>query len=225
MSPTRTIGCPSRATKTLGEKVDPLTTIGIRYYRETYVPYWDPEQGFRLDCNAALGLPLFGEDDVSGMAWGQASWVTAPPEGMGWFSDVKFGLRAFAGIGFPRNGRLFTLGGSQLFRGFDYAECQGSCMWVGSAEVRLPVCPHADVDLFDRIVRIENIYVVPFYDVGDMYVNHETVGGVAHALGLGLRFDLSFFRFLERATLRLDAAQAINSNTGVQFWFGLQQAF
>jgi hypothetical protein len=208
-----------------GEKIDPLATIGVRYFRETYVPYWDPEMGFRLDGNAALGLPLFGEDQFSGLAWGTASWVTAPPEGLGWFSDVKLALRAYGGIGFPKNGRLFTLGGSMLFRGFDEAERQGSCMWVGSAELRLPVCPNLDWDFLDRMVRLENIYLAPFYDVGDIYANHHSVGPLANALGVGLRLDLSFFRFLERATLRFDVAQAIDANTGPQFWFGLQNAF
>jgi hypothetical protein len=74
-------------------------------------------------------------------------------------------------------------------------------------------------------VRIENIYLAPFYDVGDMYINHHSQGPVAHALGLGIRGDISFFRFLERSTLRIDIAQAIHSDTGVQFWFGLMQPF
>lgn len=216
---------PEPRNKFLGEKIDPLTTIGIRYFRETYVPYWDPEMGFRIDGSAALGLPVFGEEKLSGLAWAQASWVTAPPEGLGWWSDVKFAVRGLAGIGFPKNARLFTLGGAQLFRGFDWSERQGSCMWIGSAEVRLPVCPHLNVDLLDRIVRIENIYLAPFYDVGDMYINHNSQGPVAHALGIGIRGDISFFRFLDRTTLRIDIAQAINTDTGVQFWFGLMQPF
>jgi hypothetical protein len=216
---------PDPRNKLLGEKVDPLTTVGVRYFRETYVPYWDPEMGFRVDANAALGLPLFGQDEWAGFAWAQASWVTAPPEGLGWLSDVKFAVRALGGIGFPKNARLFTLGGAQLFRGFDMSERQGSCMWVGSVEARLPVCPHVDIDLFDRIVRIENIYLAPFYDVGDIYINHQSQGPVANALGIGIRADLSFFRFLERSTIRLDIAQAIHTDTGVQFWFGLMQPF
>ena len=50
-------------------------------------------------------------------------------------------------------------------------------------------------------------------------------GQVAHALGAGVRLDVAVFSFIERATLRLDAAKTLNDNTPFQFWFGLQHAF
>lgn len=208
-----------------GERIDPLATVGVRYYRETMVPYWDPETGYRLDMNASLGLPLLGEDKLSGMAWGQASRVISPLEGLGWFSDIKFAVRAFGGVGFPKNGRLYTLGTGTLFRGFDQAERQGNCMWVGSVEVRIPTHADLDWDFADRIVRIKNFYLAPFYDVGDIYLNNKSVGGIAHAAGLGIRADVAFFSFLERATIRLDVAKAINAPSSVQYWFGLSQPF
>ena len=208
-----------------GERIDPLTTIGLRYYRETMVPYWDAEAGYRLDLNAALGMPLFGEDHLSGMAWGQASGVTAPPEGMGWFSDVKFAARVFLGAGFPKNGRLFTMGSGALFRGFNQSERQGSCLWVGSLEVRVPTHADLDWDIADRIVRIKNFYLAPFYDVAEIYLDKKSVGGIAHAVGVGIRADVAFFSFLERATIRLDIAKAIDSDAPVQFWFGLSHPF
>lgn len=210
----------------MGEEIDPLTTVGVRYYHETMVPYWDAEDGYRLDVNAALGMPLFGEDEWSGMVWGQYSYVLAPPEGLGWFSDVKLALRAFGGAGFPKNARLFALGGGQMFRGFDTAERQGSCLWIGSVEVRLPIHRDLDLDFLDHMVRLKNVYVAPFYDIGDIYLNGRSLGPVAHAVGLGLRFDVAFFSFLERATLRFDIAQPLKSTTNsTQFWFGLQQPF
>ena len=49
------------AGRELGEEIDPLTTVGVRYYRETMIPYWDPETGYRLDLNGAVGMPLWGE--------------------------------------------------------------------------------------------------------------------------------------------------------------------
>jgi hypothetical protein len=98
-------------------------------------------------------------------------------------------------------------------------------MWVGSVEVRLPVCHHLELDLADRLVRIENINIAPFYDIGDMYVDGRTLGPVAHAVGAGICFDLSFLRFLERATLRFDFAQAIGQDTNLQVWFNLQHPF
>jgi hypothetical protein len=82
-----------------------------------------------------------------------------------------------------------------------------------------------DVDFLDRILRVKNVYVAPFYDVGDAYLDGHSLGPVAHALGIGLRFDVAFFSFLERATVRFDVAKTIGLGTAVQYWFGLQQPF
>ena len=82
-----------------------------------------------------------------------------------------------------------------------------------------------DLDLFDRLIRIEHIFVAPFYDVGDMYVDGRSLGPVAHAVGVGVAFDLSFLRFLERATLRFDFAQTVGQDTNPQVWFNLQHPF
>jgi hypothetical protein len=67
--------------------------------------------------------------------------------------------------------------------------------------------------------------MVGFYDVGEVFQNGRSVDGVAHALGAGLRVDISLFSFIERMTLRFDVAKTINASTPVQLWFGIQQAF
>ncbi|HKB39689.1 MAG TPA: hypothetical protein VKD72_24850, partial [Gemmataceae bacterium] len=108
---------------------------------------------------------------------------------------------------------------------YDVFERQGSCMWVASVEVRLPVKREVDLDVADRIMRLKNVYVAPFLDVGDMYLDRHSLGPVAYAVGVGIRLDVAFFSFLERATIRFDIAQAIDSNLGPQFWFGVQQPF
>ena len=90
---------------------------------------------------------------------------------------------------------------------------------------RLALGTDLDWDFADRIIRIKNMYLAPFYDVGDIYLDSKSVGGIAHALGVGIRADVMFFSFLERATIRLDVAKAINSNASVQYWFGLSQPF
>jgi hypothetical protein len=206
-------------------KIDPLTALGLHYRRDTQTPYWDPNTGTRVDGSVALGMPLFGENRWSGLAWGQASWVTELPEELGLGSDVTIAFRAGGAVGLPKNGRLFAMGGNMWFRGFDVFERQGSCMWVASVEVRVPVKREVDFDVADRLVRLKNFYVAPFYDVGDMYLDRHSQGPVAHAVGVGLRFDVAFFSFLERAMIRFDIAQAIDSNLGPQFWFGIQQPF
>jgi hypothetical protein len=48
---------------------------------------------------------------------------------------------------------------------------------------------------------------------------------VAHGVGAGLRLDLAWFSFVERTILRLDVAKAVNADTPVQVWFGVQHPF
>jgi hypothetical protein len=205
--------------------IDPLTTVGLHYRRDTRIPYWDPEVGTLIDGNVALGLPLFGENHWSAMAWGQASWVMAFPNEVAWWTDARLALRVGAAVGLPKNARLFPMGGNLWYRGFDVFERQGSCLWLASVEVRLPLKRDVDIDFVDRLLRLKNVYIAPFYDVGDVYLDGKSLGPVAHAVGLGFRFDVAFFSFLERATIRLDVAQTIGLDTRPQFWFGLQQPF
>jgi hypothetical protein len=206
--------------------IDPLTTLGVHYRRDTRIPYWDPEMGTLIAGNAALGLPVFGENRWSAMAWGQASWTTTLPDGLEFFgSDTKLAFRVGGAVGLPKRARLFPMGGNLWYRGFDVFERQGSCLWLASVELRVPVKRDVRFELVDRILRLNNVYLAPFYDVGDVYVNGHSLGPVAHAVGLGFRFDVSFFSFLERATVRLDVAQTIGMDTRTQFWFGMQQPF
>ena len=55
-------------------------------------------------------------------------------------------------------------------------------------------------------------------------MNH-SVGPVAHGVGVGLGLDVAWFSFVERTLLRFDIAKAVNLDTGIQMWFGVQQAF
>src|SRR5262249_27293654 len=125
----------------------------------------------------------------------------------------------------PNNGDYFTLGGSTLFRGFDLDERQGSAVWVASLEWRVPLVQRVNWDLCDHVVGIRNIYVAPFYDVGNAYVNGHEVGPVAHAVGAGLRVNVALFSLIERSTLRFDFAKTLNSSTPWQFWFGFTVPF
>jgi hemolysin activation/secretion protein len=125
----------------------------------------------------------------------------------------------------PDRGQFFAQGGGTLFRGFDLAERQGSMMWVGNLELRYPLAEHVAWDCLDHVVGARGLWLAAFYDVGDVYVSGRSVGGVAHAVGAGLRMDIALFSFIERATIRFDAAKTINANTPFQFWFGMQHAF
>lgn len=206
-------------------EIDPLTTLGYHYRHDTRVPYWAPEYGYYLDGNLALGLPLFGENRWSGLAWGQAAYTWSIPTNRDWWNDITFAARVGAAVGLPKNGRLFTLGGDRWFRGFDVFERQGSCMWVASLEARIPVKRDIDFEVMDRLLRLRTFTLAPFYDVGDIYIDGRSLGPVAHAVGVGFCFQVDFFSFLERATLRIDVAQTIGRDTSPQFWLHVQQPF
>jgi hemolysin activation/secretion protein len=142
-----------------------------------------------------------------------------------WLSDSKLAVRAYGATSYPSRGEFFTMGSDTLFRGFDMAQRQGSAVWVGSVEWRVPVLQRMKFDMVDHVVGLRNIYVAGFYDVGDAYTQGHQVGPIAHALGGGLRLDMAWFSFVERSTLRLDIAKSINTSTGIQIWFGINQPF
>jgi hypothetical protein len=48
---------------------------------------------------------------------------------------------------------------------------------------------------------------------------------VAHAVGTGLRIDVTWFGFVERSSLRFDVAKTVNLETPCQFWFGINMPF
>jgi len=64
-----------------------------------------------------------------------------------------------------------------------------------------------------------------FYDVGDAYSGNHEVGAIAHAVGGGLRLDVSWFSFVERTTFRFDVAKTVNENSPWQVWIGVGYPF
>jgi hemolysin activation/secretion protein len=125
----------------------------------------------------------------------------------------------------PDKGQFFSLGGSEMFRGFDLRERQGSVVWVGSVEWRVPIVQRVEYDVCDHLVGVRNIYAAAFYDIGDAYIESHSYGPVAHALGMGLRLDLAWLGVVERTTMRFDMAKTVNADTPWQFWFGLHHPF
>jgi hypothetical protein len=224
-------------------RFDRTTTVGLHYRLNYLTPYWDPEGGFQFDAYYEGGdadLPqhvglekLSGQftivkavPDLSHGLWNLPAPVTgvARPV-LEWLGDTRVALRLYGGTSMPSRGEFFTMGGAQLFRGFDLAQRQGSTVWVGSLEWRVPLAKGLNLDVCDHIMGVRNIYGAAFYDVGDAYANNRSVGSVAHALGAGLRVDVAWFGFVERTILRLDVAKAVNTDNAVQFWFGVMHPF
>jgi hypothetical protein len=206
-------------------RLDQETMVGLHYHKDYLTPYWDPEAGYRFDVTYATGIPIFGEQEAFNAVQGQLSFVKSLPDWMGFLSETRLAGRIFAGVGLPNNGEYFTLGGGDLFRGFDLKERQGSLVWVGSLEWRVPLARGLKWDVIDHSAGLRGIYVAPFYDVGNAYVNGHAEGDVAHALGVGLRLDVAWFGFVERTVLRVDVAKTINSSSPAQVWVGVQQPF
>jgi hypothetical protein len=209
------------------QSYDDSSGVGLRYFRNYYVPYWDPEGGYQVDLNYELGLPIVGDYDfVYNRIQGRVGLVKGLPDGLGYLSQTRLALRAYGGIGLPDNGFHFQLGGPTFLRGFQRNDRQGDTVWLGTIEWRAPIWQRADVACCDRIFKMDTMSIVAFYDVGGIYLNGQLVGGnIAHAVGGGLRFDITLLGFIERVTLRFDVAKTVNAEEPVQFWFGLGQAF
>jgi hypothetical protein len=231
-----------RVTVPGAQRYDQTDTVGLHYHNDLLTPYWDPEGGIRFDATYTIGMADLDADHFLQQFWTQVSFVKytpdlstycneetvlgsllAPP--LRWLGDTKWAFRAYGAIGLPNRAEYFPLGGSELLRGFDLAERQGSITWVASAEWRVPLAKHFVWDALDHTIGGRNLYGALFYDVGDSYLRNRSLGPVAHSVGAGLRLDLAWFSFIERTTLRFDVAKVVNADTPVQFWFGIKMPF
>ncbi len=207
------------------ERFDKETEVGLHYHLDLLTPYWNPDNGFKLDVTHAIGPPILGQPAFSAQTMAQFSFVYAPPSGLGYLSETRLAYRAYGAYGTPSNAQLFTLGGNLLFRGFDMAERQGNALWIGSMEWRLPIVQDVEWDTCDHVVGLRNLGVALFSDVGDIYQDGKSVGNVAYCAGVGLRAEFAWFSFIERTTFRLDFAKTLNANTPIQMWVGIVHPF
>lgn len=208
-----------------GQRWNRLSMAGYHFRLNLYTPYWDPECGVWVDLTAAGGIADFTGWRGMGQGRVELAGVHHLPDWTGPLRHVRFAGRIMGLAAWPDYGQFYALGGGTVFRGFDLAERQGSMVWVGNAELRWPLARDVIWDVMDHTIGARNVWLATFYDVGGVYTNGRQVGSVAHAFGAGLRVEVAIFSFIERATLRFDAAKTINANTPWQFWFGIQQAF
>lgn len=207
------------------ERADHQTAVGVHYRLDYLTPYWDPEGGYRIDCTYANGVPIFGEEEAFNQLLGRVSAVKALPDGLGYLSETRVAAQLYGAIGLPDQRQYFSLGGSQLLRGFNLGQRQGNAVWVSSLEWRLPIVKELRWDACDHVAGLRHIYGALFYDAGDAWLKGQTLGPVAHSVGVGLRLDVAWISMIERTMLRVDAAKVVNADTGVQFWFGVQHPF
>jgi hypothetical protein len=217
---------PYTRTPTPGAERPLRTTAGgLHYHLNLLTPYWDAETGVQFDATYSAGVAELARSQGFQQFQSQLSGAQKLPDGLGWLSHVKLAGRVSGAVASPQQGQFFALGGGTIFRGFDLAERQGNAYWAASAEARLPVLIDVRYDICDRLIGLRNLYVAPFYDAGEIYANGDSVGGVAHAVGVGLRAEVVVFSIMERAVLRLDAAKTVNAATPVQFWIGFSHPF
>lgn len=203
------------------------TTGGVHYHIDYLTPYWDPEGGFKLDLVYQAGSVDLeqGTRSSTQQVSGQLVYARTPPAWTGKLANTKLAFRGAFGAATPDQALLFAFGGGSLFRGFDLAERQGSAFWLGTVEWRVPLSTRLNYDAVDRVFGLRGVHMAAFYDVGSVYVNGRSVGDTAHAVGLGVRADMTFFSIVERGMFRFDVAKTINDNTPVQFWLGFSHAF
>ncbi|HXD86349.1 MAG TPA: M1 family aminopeptidase [Urbifossiella sp.] len=199
---------------------------GWHFRTNLYSPYWNPESGLWFDASANVSEIRMPSWTTAGQFRTELAAVQRMPDGLGYFSNARVAARMVGMGALPDQGQFFALGGGTLFRGYDLAQRQGSNLWVGNLEMRIPIAPDMHYDVLDHTVGARSLWFAGFYDVGDVYANgHEVGGRIAQAVGCGLRVDVAIFSFIERATFRFDIAKTINDNTPVQLWFGMQNAF
>lgn len=207
------------------ERYDNLAAWGISYWRDYRTPYWDPDAGYRFYVYYENGQPILGGDETYHRIFAEGSYIWRWPDGYGYLSQTRFAVRLAGAAGWPDNGQHFQLGGSLRLRGLGRSDREGSAFWLASIEWRFPIYRDWHLSIGDNIARVSHVYGAVFYDVGAIYVNGRTVDGAAHSLGVGLRLDIAWLSFIERTTLRFDAARLIGEEGPILFWFGFQHAF
>jgi hypothetical protein len=221
-----------------GVRFNETATAGFHYRKDYLTPYWDPVGGFRWDVwyqgGTAMQPATVGMQEISSQlsfvkslpdfseAVGDVPWLAGP---LHWLGLSRLAFRIFGGTAMPSRGQFFSMGGSMYFRGFDLAQRQGSSVWVGSVEWRVPAAQNLRFNCIDHVITLHGIDVVPFSDVGNTYVSGRQVAPTVYDAGLSLRFDVSWFSFVERTLLRFDVAKTLNADTGTQLWFGVGVPF
>lgn len=132
-------------------------------------PYLSYPKGDIIDLNVEHALEALGGDYGYTKYWLQARYYT-PFKGLGDLIDTQFGsednpaifaarMRIGFSSGLMPTSSLYSLGGSNTIRGYDSGTFEGTEMFLGNAELRIPV---------DKAFG-----VVVFYDTGNAWTDEE----------------------------------------------------
>ena len=97
---------------------------------------------------------------------------------------------------------------------------QGSITWVGSVERRVPLCTNLSLDVCDHVAGVRNVYLAPFYDIGDAYLEGLCLVNAMHITASvfinddepGLHAD--YEKWLEQLAPHAPTSQYLHNRTG-----------
>lgn len=196
--------------------------LGITAFLGRYGPYSDPDYGYKIiPTLESAGHFLGGKTsfwrtsvELDNYKSISASWAHKLA------SRIKFGW------GESSDKVLFRLGGDEGLRGYGRKTIRGSRMLLGSLEYRARLISDCTLYLLDNIIHLENIQVVPFFDIGKAWRADFNDADFKKDAGLGFRFYVNLAGFLEKIVLRLDFAQAINEpKEKPHIWFSISHTF
>ncbi|MDD4909150.1 MAG: M1 family aminopeptidase [Candidatus Omnitrophica bacterium] len=139
----------------------------------------------------------------------------------------KLAGRLKLGWGEAHDKRLFQLGGDEGLRGYDRKTVNGSRMLLTSIEYRATVLDDLGLYCFDNLLHLDEIQLVPFFDIGKAWFASFNDSDFKKDLGLGFRFYVDIAGFVERLGIRLDVARAIDDpdEDQTRLWLGANHAF
>lgn len=196
--------------------------FGITGSLGRYGPYGDPVYGWKfIPTQEFAGHFLGGNDSFWRSSLELDNYYLLLPK-----QQHKLASRIKLGWGESSDKKLFQLGGPDGLRGYSRKTIEGAHMLLGSIEYRLPLKSDIKFYLLDNIIGLDTIQLVGFFDSGKAWAGDFRGDSYRKDAGLGLRFHLDLFSFLEKAVVRVDIAQALgDSKEGAHVWFGLSQSF
>lgn len=196
--------------------------VGVTGSLGRYGPYADPVYGWKfIPTQEFAGHFLGGNDSFWRSSVEMDNYYLLLPK-----YQHKLASRVKVGWGESADKKLFQLGGPDGLRGYARKTVEGARMLLGSIEYRLPLKSDIKFYLLDNIIGLDAVQVVGFFDAGKAWAADFKGDSYRKDAGLGLRFHLNLFSFLEKAVVRIDIAQAINDpKEDAHVWLGLSQSF
>jgi hypothetical protein len=222
--------------------IDPLTdraAVGVRYHRDTRLPYWDPIQGTLFNVGYEAGGHVMGATRSYHAVSAEFAAVQKLPDEWGCLGRTKLAARLKGAFGAPDDAQIFAFGGPRDFRGLFPTRRLGNAYWLAGVEWRFPVMPDFELQapFIDEVFLLKKIDGSVFYEVGDVYQNgaqaqYQFDGGpqlgrgrVSHGIGAGIFLDVTMFGILDRVQFRVDIAKDLSSSEPPVLWFRIDKAF